>query len=409
MSTENKKVMVIGGGIAGLTVAWELSRFNISVELIEKTCFLGGHAIQFCCKATDECLQCGACSVEDMLKKVADEPNINVHLATEVESINKDKKFAVSLKKSSLLTDSEKLNESGICYEESSLKGAVLRGYSKNNTPLYVILDKKICDDNPGAVPEGAVELDKMGMSGTIEVDAVVLASGFKPFNAEIKETYGYRKFNNVITGLDMERIKREKGAIVRPSDGKEPQKVAFIQCVGSRDERLGNLWCSHVCCPYALRMAENIKYKNNESEVTVFYMDIQNAGKNFPEFYEKCKLNQRFIRNIPVDIYPMEGDQLRLRYMAEDDGLPVEEVFDLVVLSIGIMPNLENSSLAEIFGIELTDDGFFAGKDNLNRTSTSKSGIFIAGTAEGPKTIAASMAHAGQAAGEVMKHLGVS
>ena len=392
MSTSNKKAMVVGGGIAGLTAAWELSQLDINVELIEKTCFLGGHAIQFCCKATDECVTCGACSVEDMLCNVINEPRIKVHLATEVEKINKNGKFSVSMKKSSPQTD--------------GVEGGIAKGYSKNNSPLLVVVDKKSCKD----IPDGAVEFDHIELTKKIDdIDAVILASGFKPFNAEKKGTYGYHKFNNIVTGLDLESIIRKNGAVVRPSDGKEPKSVAFIQCVGSRDENLGNLWCSQVCCPYALRMAEQAKYKNADIDITVFYMDIQNTGKNFPVFYEKCKSDMRFVRNIPVDIYPIEDDKLQMRYMNDEDGLPVKEVFDMVVLSIGIMPGSDNKKISELLNIDLNKDGFFACKDKFNRTSTSKDGIFIAGTVQGPKTIAASMAHATQAAGEVKKYLGVS
>jgi len=387
----NKRVLVVGGGIAGLTAAWELSKFNIDVILVEKTCFLGGHAIQFCCKATDECLTCGACSAEDMLQNVVNEPGIQVHLATEIKQITKNDSYSVSLEKSALPD-----NQDG--------KG-ILKAFSKNNLPFYVVTDKNACSN----IPEGAVEFNELGFEGTIDVDAVILASGFQAFDAGQKGTYGYGKFKNIVTGLDLERIKRENGFIIRPSDSKEPEKIAFIQCVGSRDENLGNLWCSQVCCPYALRMARGIKFRNPEADITIFYMDIQNAGKNAFHFYDKCKEEFNFIRNIPVDLYPMEGDKLRTRYLNDEDGSAVEDVFDMVALSVGITPGSDNKKLSETLGIDLDLDGFFACTDNLNRTSTSKDGIFIAGTVQGPKSIPASMAHASQAAGEVLKHLGVS
>jgi heterodisulfide reductase subunit A len=199
----------------------------------------------------------------------------------------------------------------------------------------------------------------------------------------------------------------RAQGRVLRPSDGQPPAKVAFIQCVGSRDERLGNLWCSHVCCPYALRAAELMKHHNPEVEITVFYMDIQNTGNNFPAFYEKCKQDLQFVRNIPVDIYPMEDDRLRMRYTTEADGSPVDAEFDLVVLSIGIMPGLDNQRMASLLDIGLDADGFFRSSDSFNRTATTNNGVFLAGTVGGPKTIAASMAHAGQAAYDAMKYLG--
>lgn len=416
MNTEPKKVIVIGGGIAGLTAAWEMSKLGIEVDLVEKTSFLGGHAIQFCCKATDECQQCGACSVERMLKNVVNEPIIKIHHSTEIEKVNSNEKFVISLKKDPEYIDPAKCNNCGICFEKCPVEGALIRGYSKNNLPLYAICEDKclfvkdksctVCQD---ACPEAAIELNKTGSLDELDVDAIILATGFQPFDATEKPTYGYRKFNNVITGLDLERSLRESGSVARPSDGKASQNVAFIQCVGSRDERLGNLWCSQVCCPYALRMSEAIKYKNPDTDITIFYMDIQNTGNSFSEFYEKCKSDLRFIRNIPVDVYPTEEDKLRIRYMGEDDGLPVEEDFDLVVLSIGIMPGLDNRKLSALLGIKLNEDGFFLSTDKLNRSSTSKEGIFVAGTAEGPKTIAASMAHAGQVACEAMKYLGVT
>ncbi len=385
-----KKVMVIGGGIAGLTAAWELSKFNVNVELVEKTCFLGGHAIQLCCKAADECVKCGACSVEEMLKNVVNESKINVHLATEIKKISQNGKISVTLEKSS--------------NPANNVQDGVMQGYSKNNSPLNVIIDKNNCSN----APKGAVEFDKIGFSGNVEVDAIILASGFKPFDAEIKKTYGYNKFSNVITGLDLEHIIRENGDLIRPSDKTKPQKVAFIQCVGSRDEHLGNLWCSQVCCSYALKTAEAIKYKNTDADITIFYMDIQNTGKNFPVFYEKCKSDLRFIRNIPVDVFPVEDNKLQIRYIKDEDNLSIYETFDLLVLSVGITPGSDNDNLSKCLGINLNHDGFFANMDMLDKTSTSKNGVFIAGTAGGPKSIPASIAHAGQAANEVIKYLGV-
>lgn len=395
MSTEDKKIMVVGGGIAGMTAAWELSRFGVQVELVEKTPFLGGHAIQYCCKATDECQQCGACSVEDMLKKVVNEPKVKVRLATEVEKIASADGFTVTLKKSA--------------WKGESTETGVATGYSKNNSPLHVIVDKERFKEKAGARPKGAADIETLGFEGDVRVDAVILATGFLPFNAQKKETYHFKDFTNIITGLELERIKRVKGDVLRPSDDGLPKKTAFIQCVGSRDERLGNLWCSQVCCPYALRMAQDMKHKHPETDMTIFYMDIQNTGKNFQNFYEKCKADFRFIRNIPVDIFPAENDGVLLRYMSEDEGLAVEEVFELVVLSVGITPGPDNKRLSDMLGIALGENGFFSPTDQLNRTMTAKAGVFLAGTAEGPRTIAASMAHAGQAANEAMKFLGVS
>ncbi len=393
MNTEPKKVMVIGGGIAGLTAAWELAQSGARVELVEKADFLGGYGIQYACKATDECLQCGACSVESMLKNVVEEPNISVHLATEVKTMEKNDRFTVNLNKISIEKSPEALSACKNAYEDNPQACAQVRGFSLNNAKFYTA--------------DNTLDPETAGNTDTLEIDAVVLATGFSAFDPNIKSTYRYEDLENVISGLDLEKGKRINGAVLRPSDGKTPEKVAFIQCVGSRDERLENLWCSKVCCPYALRTAQSMKHVNPELDITVFYMDIQNTGNNFPVFYEDCRSNMKFVRNIPVDMYETKEGKIQTRFMDDVNGSPVDDEFDLVVLSIGIMPGADNTALSELMKIDLNADGFFADTDALSRTITSQSGIFIAGTAAGPKTIADSMAHAGQAACEVMNYLG--
>lgn len=381
MNNKTGTVMVVGGGIAGLTAAWELTRQNINVELVEKSCFLGGHSIGFTCKASDKCQQCGACSVEAMLANVVNEPLINVHLRTEVKNIEKADFFKISLGKSSFEIE----------------QGKVLKGFSVHNFPLYVAGGE--CADD---LPHGTVKIDDMGSTTELEVDAVVVATGFSPFDPNIKSTYGYGKWKNIITGMDLENILRENTVAVRPSDGRQPEKIAFIQCVGSRDERLGNLWCSQVCCAYAMRMAGAIKYKDSSANISIFYIDIQNTGKEFPVFYEKIKSDVRFVRTIPVDIYPLENDRLLLRHMVEENGTPAFEEFDLVVLSVGIMPNEDTDKISKIFNIPLNEDGF------LDETANGTSGVFVAGTASGPASIADTMASSGKTAYETMEYLGV-
>ncbi len=409
---EPKNVMIIGGGIAGMAAAWELAEAGLNVDLVEKSGFLGGHAIGYTCKATSECLQCGACSVEKMLKDVVGNDKINIHLSTEVENIKKNNDYSIKLKKTAAFIDVKKCTDCGICYDKLKDNDIILQGYSKNNAPLYAINREKI-DENKITLkeicPEGAISVSDKTSYEDLTAGAIIVATGFDPFNPERKGTYGYEKFPNVISGLDLERIKRQNGFPARPSDGAAAQKIAFIQCVGSRDENLGNLWCSQICCPYALRTAESLKHKNPDLDITVFYMDIQNTGKSFPVFYETCKNDIRFIRSIPVDIFPAENDTLNMRLFDEAQGATAMETFDLVVLSIGIMPNSDNEKLSAQMGIPLDEDGFFKNSDELNKTSTSIDGIFVAGTAQGPKNIAASMAHAGQAASGVLNYLGVN
>jgi len=410
-----KKVLVIGGGIAGLTAAWELARLNLDVELVERSSFLGGHAIQFCCKATDECQKCGACSVEKRLLEVIQEPRIKVCLRSELKGMNRNSRFSYTLFRQALYIDPKKCTNCGLCFEKCPAPGAILRGYSKNNVPLYAINEGKclyfrdrsctLCQD---LCPEKAIDLDQEQGQISDEADAIVVASGFQAFDPVDKPRYGYGINKNLITALDLERMLREQGDVVRPSDKKAPKKIAFIQCVGSRDHKLGHGFCSQVCCGYAMRMAEAVYHRHPETKVSIFYMDIQNCGKDFSKFYKTCRNNIRFVRFMPGDIFQGEQDELILCYGDEKDGRAVREPFDLVVLSVGIMPGSSNAGLAGMLRLDLDEHGFFSFAGPLDSTSTSQPGIFLAGTAQGPKDIADSMAQAGQAARRVGQYLGI-
>lgn len=384
--------MVVGGGIAGLTAAWELAAAGVEVALVEKAAFLGGHAIQYACKATDECQQCGACGVEKMLANVIAAPGIRVYLAAEVATIAGDGPFTVTLRAS----DARPGLAAQPCaegYQKDPAACAAARGYSVHNAVFYG--------------KDGGFDPARVAAPETVTVDSLVVATGFTPFNPDEKPTYRYSQLANVVTGLDLERAKRVYGDVRRPSDGQLPRKMAFIQCVGSRDQRLGHLWCSQVCCPYALRSALATKHKHPDIDITVFYMDIQNTTNSFDAFYEKCHQSMRFVRTIPVDMYETEDGGIRTRFMVEEDGAPVEEIFDMVVLSVGIMPGTDNTALAAAMGIGLGQEGFFDRPDVLNTSATVRKGLFVAGTAGGPMTISGAMAHAGQSATAVLHYLG--
>ncbi|MBW1895439.1 MAG: CoB--CoM heterodisulfide reductase iron-sulfur subunit A family protein [Deltaproteobacteria bacterium] len=412
----SKKVLIVGGGIAGLTSAWELAQLNFHIELVEKSPFLGGHAIQFCCKATEECQKCGACSVEKRLLEVTQEPRIKVHLQSELSGVNRNGAFSYVLSRSPLYIDPGKCNNCGICFEKCPAPGAIVRGYSKNDVPLYAIKQKHclyfkdgsctLCQD---LCPEKAIDLDKGSGEVSGDADAIIVATGFQAFDPVGRPGYGYGINRNLITALDLERLLREKAEVVRPSDQKVPGKVAFIQCVGSRDHKQGRGFCSQVCCGYAMRMAEALSHRYPQIKVTIFYMDIQNCGKDFSKFYERSKNHVRFVRYMPGDIFQGEGDCLAVCCGDEENGKAVRETFDLVVLSVGIMPGLSNPGLARLLKLDLDRHGFLTPADSIDSTTTIRQGVFLAGTAQGPKDIADSIAQAGQAVQRVARYLGVA
>jgi heterodisulfide reductase subunit A len=400
--------MVIGGGIAGLTAARDLADYDLNIHLVEKEPFLGGHAIAYNCKATDECRQCDACTVEKTLKQVLDHPNITTHRASQVIEASPDSPYSVTIEQAPLY-DSE--SEQAILaqnYASCPVPGAIRKGTSPNHSPLYAV-NPALRDQLKTALGQTGIDLDQKSAQKKVQADSIILASGFVPFDPVQKPTYGYGRLPNVISAFDMELLKKETGSYVRPSDQSAPKKAAFIQCVGSRNEQLGHLWCSHVCCPYALRMAEVMKSQQPEMEICVYYMDIQNIGKESPLFYNQCQQDLEFIRTIPVDIYAADNNDVLVSTMNEQDGVLTQREHDLVVLSVGIMPGKDNTSLAQLLGLDLSKEGFFQVNNELDTTTTKQPGLFLAGTTTGPKSIAESIAHAGLAVREAAKYLGVS
>ena len=196
------------------------------------------------------------------------------------------------------------------------------------------------------------------------------------------------------MTNLELEDILRREGRVVRPSDGQPAQKIAFIQCVGSRDAKLNHLWCSKICCGSALRMAALIKARQPESEISFFYIDVQTFGRDFVPFYRRVKEEVRMIRTIPGDILETPEGQLRVTYIAGETHETIEEIFDCVVLSVGLQPRKENLEVVRQLNLKVGDSGFVTPLEIGGEASNS--GVFSAGTVGGPMSIAESIASAG-------------
>jgi len=344
-----RRVLIIGAGISGATTADRLSRAGVEVHLVEKQATIGGHAREMGCKATDVCLRCNVCVASDTFKQVLNNPRIHVYTSASLLSL--------------------------VPARGNKLYSAVI------STPA----------SGRKTIP--------------LEVDAVVLATGHEPFNPGENAAYGYGSVANVITGMDAERQLAEKSSITRPSDGTSPKRVAFIQCVGSRTAEVfrrpeDTNYCSTVCCSYALRMARQVKHTNPGSEITVFYMDIQNFGRHFPAFFQASQSAAKFIRARPYGITAGPGDSVRVKYTPEQvtgqTQAPVkEDEFDMLVLSVGIRPAADNRQLADKLGLPLDDAGFFGIKQASALPDLQKKGIFVVGTGESPKDIAGCLAQA--------------
>jgi heterodisulfide reductase subunit A len=340
-------VLVIGGGIAGITSALSLAESGLKVRIVERDADIGGHGGKLCCKATDVCHQCGACIVAGKIERLRS--NAHVAIMTETELMRLD-------------------------------------GSGRDFQAHLVRRDT--------------------GENISLKVNAVIAASGFAPFDARHKPHLGYKECADILTGLDLEEQIRATGS-VQCSDGRRPRRIAFIQCVGSRDVHIGNDYCSGVCCKYALRMASLLQSRIPDLEVTIFYMDIQVGGKGFHEFYEHCRKTMRFIRTIPTKVAGNGSGTLEVRYEDVVQGQLAEEAFDMVVLSVGMVPATDAADLAEVLGVSVNRDGFFNAPDPVEANGTDVEGIFLAGACHAPKDIEGSIAHAQAAAMRTISFLG--
>lgn len=276
-------------------------------------------------------------------------------------------------------------------------------------------LDCGICSECAQCVtacPANAIDLNMHEQVLELDVGAVVVSTGYKLFPADVKPEYGYGKYANVITGMQMDRLlapTRPFNTILRPSDGKVPERIAYVSCTGSRDKQVGNPLCSKVCCMYSIKQNQLIMGALPLADVTVHYMDIRAAGKRYDEFYEQTKdMGAMFIKGRVASISEKENGDLILRYEdIENDGRIVEAEYDLVVLAVGVQPNRDAERLFEDEKLGL-DEYYYVGEpeDDLNPGRTNLRGVFVAGAASGAKDIVDSILHAGAAVSQVAAHL---
>ena len=249
-----------------------------------------------------------------------------------------------------------------------------------------------------------AIHHDDQDRIEQIDVGAVIALPGFDEFMARLTYDYGYSRFDDVISSMQFERILSASGPfgghVQRPSDGQEPRRIAFLQCVGSRDVGCRNAYCSSVCCMYAIKEAVIAKEHLKDVDVTVFFMDMRAFGKDFERYYERAKSEYgvQFVRARVSDVARSDG-QLRVQYSPDDGGVCTDD-FDLVVLSVGLEPAAHTARLADTLGVRTRPDGFvWTAPDHPLRTS--RAGVFVGGAASGPKDIPETVTQASGAACE--------
>jgi heterodisulfide reductase subunit A len=407
----HKRVLVVGGGIAGIQASLDLAEMNIEVYLIEKGPSIGGRMTQL--DKTFPTNDCAMCILSPKLVEAGAHPYIKIITNAELESITgQAPHFQATILKKPRYVNEEKCTGCGICMTKCPVKipDEYNKGLSKTKcihipfpqaVPAIPIIDienciyhqKGKCRNCEKFCEMKAIDFNQKEEIIKIDVGSVILALGSEEFDATLKDEYGYKTFPNVMTSIEFERILSASGPteghILRPSDGKEPKSIAFIQCVGSRDMQLGNEYCSAICCMQATKGAILVQEHLSGAETSIFYMDIRAYGKDFDKFVDRAKndYQARFVhaRISSIEVNP-DTEDLIIQY-ATDEGKIKREEFGLVILSVGLISTGKIKETAGKLNIELNECGF-SKTSSFSPVSTSRAGIFVAGTFSGPKDI---------------------
>ncbi|MCL6622081.1 MAG: FAD-dependent oxidoreductase [Syntrophobacterales bacterium] len=402
-------VVVLGGGIAGITAALELNRAGVPVALVEKSPFFGGRAASFVCKATDVCQKCGACRVDQALRELFETPEIRRFPHTQVMAVSPGKGgMHLTLVTRPQAVDPTRCTDCGLCLAECPVPGALLNTVSAENHPRFAVEPARClffqdgsCRRCEAVCPTGALDLTRPETRVELTSAGVVVATGYQPSPPPPRSVFARAGLPQVITGGDLEELLRQGGPLFRPSDGRQVRRLAFIQCVGSRDRE--HAYCSRVCCGYGLRLARLVRHRWPEVQVSTFYMDLQNVGPDPEEFEAMVSRELELIRALPGDVALTTDGSLMLRFFDDQSGKALFRVVDLLVLAVGIAPGPDNPRLAEMLGLPLTADGFLG---SGNGAASLPPGIFLAGTATGPLSIPECITQATRAAQEVCRYL---
>jgi heterodisulfide reductase subunit A len=412
--------MVVGAGIAGIQSALDLADSGYKVYLVDRNISIGGVMAQL--DKTFPTNDCSTCMISPKLIEVASNPNIQILSRTEVLSLEGEPgHFTAKLRRQPRFVDEQACTGCGACEKACPVKvpaefnqglnrrKAIYRHFPQAIPSAYAIdKDKCVgCNRCLKVCQAEAIHHEMEPEELTLTVGAVVLSPGFQIFDPEQgRPEFGYGRYANVVTSLEFERINSASGPyaghLQRPGDGKEPKRVAWIQCVGSRDSAIGRDYCSYVCCMYAAKQAIIAQEHVPGLEATIFYMDVRAQGKGFDRYYERARDERgvRYVRSIPSRVIedPASGDLL-VTYL-DPQGRPVEERFDMLVLSVGLVPHPQGVECAARLGVE-TDRFGFSQRQGLNPLLTSRPGVFVCGVFQAPRDIPDTVMQASGAAAE--------
>jgi heterodisulfide reductase subunit A2 len=429
LEVQNKVItydaLVVGAGIAGGEAALNLANTGFKVLMVEKDDSIGGKMILL--SKVFPTLDCSACITTPKISEISRHPNITIFTGSKVSNINKlgDNEFTASVTKKPRYVRVEDCTACQLCEKACPVNvrdqyqfGLVGRKAAfipfSICSPKAAVIDIEnctLCGACERACPTNCIDFTMEPETYELHVKTVILATGFNLFDPLKIPRYGYGEFKNVITAMQMEREiapTRPFNTVLRPGDGKVPDKIAYVLCAGSRDASVGNPICSQICCMYSIKQAQLLMGALPMADVTIYYINIRSFGKGFEEFYQQAKgMGVNFVKGKIGKISEKENGNLTLRYEDINTGKLQEADHDMVILSVGVLPNEGVNSLFENKKLAL-DPYNFVGQSDLLATpaKTSIEGVFVAGTASGPMDIPDSILSAGAASSEAISYL---
>ena len=410
-------VLVVGGGIGGMQASLDLAESGFYVYLVDTSPTIGGVMSQL--DKTFPTNDCAMCIMSPKLVGTGSHRNIRVITHAEIKEITGPPgSFEATILRKPRYIRPEKCTGCGECakhcpvtavdaYNEGMSKRAAIYLRYPQAIPKVFLIDREACIGCglcERVCLANAIDYGDEQSEEKISVGSVILAPGFEVFDAERRPEFGYGVYPNVLTSIEFERILSATGPhrshLLRPSDGSIPERIAFIQCVGSRDRKCGNDYCSSICCMYAVKEAIIAKEHVHFVKPTIFNMDIRAYGKGFDAYYERAKADYgvRFIKSMVSRVREKQGSGNLLVTYLNEEGKASEEEFDLVVLSVGMTTSKSVREMAARLGVDAEPFGFCE-TETFSPLATSREGIYVCGAFQSPKDIPETVAQASGAA----------
>ena len=428
-----KRALVIGGGIAGMQTALDIADAGFEVDIVETKPTIGGKMTQI--DKTFPTLDCAACILTPKMVDCAQNEKINIYSYSEVTAVKGFVgNFNVTIKKKARFVDETKCTGCGICTEKCPQK-KVPNEFNlgmNNRSAIYIPFAQavpKVATIDPNACMmlktgkcgicskvcgAGAIDYKQQDQFIERQYGAIVAATGFNPINIEKYDEFAYSQSKDVITSLEFERLTNAAGptagTLLRPSDGKHPHTIVFVQCVGSRESapctKGGKEYCSKICCMYTAKHAMLTREKYPDTEVYVFYIDVRTPGKNFDEFYRRAveQYGVHYVKGMVGKVTPQADGTLDVQASDLIDNKQLHINADLVVLAAAIEPDKSARGLATMLTASMdTNDFFTEAHPKLRPVESPTAGIFLSGACQGPKDIPETVAQASAAAAKVL------